>query len=132
RYQGGGDFKYRVKAGEIPYVDSIFPLGGQRGQQVSVELIGRHIDQPKLDMTLNASIPMGPMDVSASTPRGFSNPRAFEVGDLPEMMESEPNDAPTAANPATMPVVINGRIGQANDVDSFKIKAPATQPIVFE
>src|SRR5207253_10107425 len=38
RYQGGGNYTYRLYAGALPYVESIFPLGGQRGQQVEVAL----------------------------------------------------------------------------------------------
>jgi hypothetical protein len=132
RFQGGGDFGYRIKAGEIPYVDAIFPLGGKRGQNVSLELIGRNLDKQHVDMMLDASSPMGRRDVSATTPRGVSNRRSFDVGDLPEMTEAEPNDAPANANPATMPVVINGRIGQAGDADCFRYKSPTTQSVVCE
>src|SRR5205814_239205 len=61
RYQGGGDFTYRIKAGEIPYVDVIYPLGGKRGQEISLELVGRNLDKPKMSMTLDG--PMGKRDV---------------------------------------------------------------------
>lgn len=32
RYQGGGNYNYRLYAGALPLVRSIFPLGGQRGK----------------------------------------------------------------------------------------------------
>src|SRR2546422_8059209 len=37
RYKGGKDYKYRIVAGELPYLDSVFPLGGRRGQPVEVD-----------------------------------------------------------------------------------------------
>src|SRR2546421_8282303 len=130
RYQGGGDFTYRIKAGEIPYVDVIYPLGGKRGQQVSLELMGRNLDKPKMSMMLDG--PMGRRDVTAATSKGVSNGRSFEVGGLAETFEVEPNDGVARAQPATMPIVINGKINQAGDVDIFKVRSPATQPVVCE
>jgi len=34
RYRGGGNYSYRLTAGAIPYVESYFPFGGQRGKSV--------------------------------------------------------------------------------------------------
>jgi hypothetical protein len=130
RYQGGGDFTYRIKAGEIPYVDVIYPLGGKRGQQVSLELMGRNLDKPKMSMMLDG--PMGKRDVMAATSKGVSNPRSFDVGDLAEVFENEPNDGVARAQPTTMPIVVNGKINQAGDVDSFKLRVPAAQQVVCE
>ena len=31
RYQGGGNYLYRLNIGELPYLQSVFPLGGKRG-----------------------------------------------------------------------------------------------------
>ena len=132
QYRGGGGYDYRIRAGEIPYVDAIFPLGGKRGQLVSLELVGRNLPSPKMDMMLDGGAAMGRRDVSAPTPRGVSNPRSFEVSDLPELMESEPNGATDKPNAAAAPTVINGRMGQAGDVDRFVIKVPTTQPVVAE
>jgi hypothetical protein len=130
RYQGGGDFTYRIKAGEIPYVDVIYPLGGKRGQEISLDLIGRNLDKPRMSMMLDG--PMGKRDVMAATSKGVSNARSFEVGDLQETFEAEPNDGVAKATPTTMPIVVNGRINQAGDVDSFKVRVSATQPVVCE
>ena len=33
RYKGGEEFVYRLSVGELPYLDSIFPLGGRRGHR---------------------------------------------------------------------------------------------------
>jgi YHS domain-containing protein len=132
QYRGGAGYDYRIRAGEIPYVDAIFPLGGKRGQLVSLELVGRNLPSPKMDMMLDDGSPMGRRQVTAPTPRGVSNPRSFEVSDLPELMESEPNGPGDKPNPAATPIVVNGRIGQAGDTDRFVVKVPATQPIVAE
>ena len=47
-------------------------------------------------------------------------------------MESEPKNAADRSNPVSAPSVINGRIGEANDVDVFRFKATADQKLVVE
>src|SRR2546430_10400809 len=49
-----------------------------------------NLDKPKMSMMLDG--PMGKRDVMAATSKGVSNARSFEVGDLPEAFEVEPND----------------------------------------
>ena len=39
-YRGREDFVYRVAVGDLPFVTSIFPLGGQAGTQTTVALEG--------------------------------------------------------------------------------------------
>src|SRR5262249_3311269 len=39
-YRGREDFVYRVTAGELPFVTSVFPLGGKAGARTPVELLG--------------------------------------------------------------------------------------------
>src|SRR5258706_14356478 len=92
--------------------------------------MGRNLDKPKMSMMLDG--PMGKRDVMAATSKGVSNARSFEVGDLAETFEVEPNDGVAKAQPTTMPIVINGKINQAGDVDSFKIRVPAAQQVVCE
>ena len=36
RYKGGEAFVYRLSIGELPYLDSIFPLGGRRGTENTI------------------------------------------------------------------------------------------------
>src|SRR5262249_49403382 len=75
RYQGGKDYKYRIVAGELPYLDSVFPLGGQRGQPVEVSLRGRNLDElSKLKLRVESDAPLGQQEIRASTARGYSNP----------------------------------------------------------
>jgi hypothetical protein len=133
RYQGGKDFKYRILAGELPYLDSVFPLGGQRGKSVEVVLRGRNLDGlEKMKLKVESTAPLGQQEIRASTARGFSNPVLFDVGDAPELAETEPNNAPTNANTVAVPITINGRIQGDKDVDQFKFKAEKGQQLILE
>ncbi len=133
RYQGGKDFKYRIVAGESPWLDGLFPLGGQRGQSVEVTLRGRNLDGlAQMKLKIEPDAPLGQQEIRAHTARGYSNPVLFEVGELAELTEKEPNNSPTNANALTLPVVINGRINNEKDVDQFKFKVEKDQTFIFE
>jgi hypothetical protein len=47
-YRGREDFVYRITLGELPFVTSIFPLGGPAGAQTAVELKGWNLPVDKL------------------------------------------------------------------------------------
>jgi hypothetical protein len=133
RYQGGKDFKYRIVAGELPYLDGIFPLGAQRGKSFEVALRGRNLDGlSKMKLRIEPTAPLGQQEIRAHTGRGYSNAALIDVGDLAEFNEAEPNDSSTNANAITLPVVINGRIGKEKDVDQFKFKVEKDQTFIFE
>ena len=50
-YRGREDFVYRITLGELPYVTSIFPLGGPAGAQTTVELKGWNLPVTTLTQT---------------------------------------------------------------------------------
>jgi len=133
RYQGGGNYTYRIYAGALPYVESIFPLGGQRGKQVEVTFTGRNLaDTSKMLLNLAAKAPLGRQEIRAHTPNGSSNLRPFDVSDLPDFTEVEPNNTTDKVNVVTIPVAINGRISPAKDIDRFKFKSDKDQKLVCD
>ena len=133
RYQGGGNYKYRLRAGVLPFVANSFPFGGKRGDTVEVELKGANLEgADKISLNLAADAGRGIQEIRASTSRGLSNPFIFDVSDLPQFMEKEPNSAIDQADPISIPVVINGRIGGEKDYDAFKFHANKEQRIIFD
>ena len=133
RFQGGGDYRYRVVAGVLPYLEFLFPFGGRRGSSVELELQGRHLEgAERMNVQIAADAPLGRQEIRAHTPRGLSNPQPFEAGDLPEGRETEPNNSAEKAATFAAPVVVNGTIGQAGDVDIVRITSPADQKLVVE
>src|SRR6185436_17071307 len=128
-----GAHKYRLNAGPLPYLESIFPFGGQRGKQVEVALNGKNLEgTTKMTFGIAATSPLGRQEIRANTPKGLSNPFPFDVQDFPEMFENEMNDALTNAQSVTPPVVINGKIGTPKDADRFKFKSATDQKLVCE
>jgi hypothetical protein len=132
RFRGGGDYAYRLTAGPIPYVESFYPFGGQRGKPVELSLNGYNLDgTTKLMLNIEAKARRN-QEIRVKTPRGYSNLVPFDVTDLPEVSEAEPNNALTNAQALTVPALVNGRIGEARDVDHFKFKAASDQKLVCE
>jgi len=62
----------------------------------------------------------------------ISNTVPFAVDTLPECLEKESNDSPQAAQPVTLPVIVNGRIDRPGDWDVFRIGGRAGQEVVAE
>jgi hypothetical protein len=133
RYRGGPEYSYHIRAGALPYLDSIFPFGGQRGKPVDVKLHGRNLDESApIHLQLDGAAPLGSVDLRGHAALGFSNPRPFAVGRISEMTEQEPNDTAETANAVTPPVAINGRIQKEKDADVFKFKAAKGERFIFD
>jgi hypothetical protein len=128
-YRGREDFVYRITAGELPFVTGIFPLGGKAGTQTTLEVQGWNL--PQTNLVMNAGKP-GTYPVSEQKDGWACNPVVFTVDDLPECFEQEPNDSPKTAQPVTLPIIINGRIGHPGDRDMFRFTGKAGQQIVAE
>jgi hypothetical protein len=130
-YRGRENFIYRLAIGELPRLTHIFPLGGQRNSNVTVELHGVHLPVQTLDVAIPADSP--PVRYVKVTRDGLSsNVLPLAVGDFPEVRETEPNDSIEKANRVEPPVTINGRIGQRGDADYFVFSAQAKQTLVME
>jgi hypothetical protein len=133
RLQGGDKFDYRLLAGSLPYVRAAFPFAGRRGDTTEVELRGYNLQgAEKITLHFDATARLGQQELRTTSPAGLSNPFAFIVSDLPELMESEPNTSVTHANTITLPTAINGRIQTAKDYDAFKFRVEKDQRWIFE
>ena len=132
RYRGGNEYFYRLTAGPVPYVESLFPFGGARGKAVEVAITGRNLDgTTKVTLDIASKAPRS-QEIRVKTPRGFSNLIPFTVSDFNEVMEVEPNNEPAQAQSVTAPLVINGRLGEAGDVDRFKFKSDKDQKLTLD
>ena len=132
RYRGGNEYSYRLTAGPVPYVEALFPFGGARGKSVEVAINGRNLDgTTKMTLDIASKAPRS-QEIRVKTPRGYSNLIPFNVSDLNEIMEAEPNNALTNAQAVTAPLVINGRIGEPKDIDRFKFKSASDQKLVCD
>ena len=134
RYKGGGGFRYRLNIGELPYLETIFPLGGQRGTDNTIAVTGANLETVNaIQVSIDNETPIGQQSLRVKTPSGLtSNPHPFSIGSLAEMAESEPNDSADKANAVNTPITINGKIDKQGDVDRFSFEIKTPQFLVFE
>jgi hypothetical protein len=128
-YRGREDFVYRITLGELPYVTSIFPLGGPAGAQTTVELQGWNLPVTSLTLT-NTEAGIYPLSVRKED--RVSNLVPFAVDPLPECLEKEPNNSVAAAQAVTLPIIVNGRIDKPGDWDVFRFAGRAGDTVVAE
>ena len=67
-YRGREDFVYRITAGELPFVTSIFPLGAGAGQPAKVGMKGWNLGGATLDVPPKDAAP-GLISSAAGRPR---------------------------------------------------------------
>src|ERR1051325_840928 len=137
---------------ELPHIrlDRIFPLGGQAGTTVEIEITGRDLDDVKalrfdhpgfktelikasqFRVTIAGDVPPGTYEARAVGKWGISAVQLFEVGrGLTEVAEKEPNDSPDKAQPVPMNVAINGR-SDGNGDDFFRFPAKKGERVVID
>ena len=130
-YRGREDFVYRISAGQLPFVTSIFPLGGPAGAAPAPALSGWGLAGAKLDAPPAANS-SGLVMLTASGSGHTSNRLPFALGDLLELLEIEPNDTTASAQKVSLPVIVNGRIERPDDWDVFQFTGHANDPLVVE
>ena len=139
-----------------PYLDYIYPAGGNPGQTIELELGGLNgfegadrllIDGPpgisveevqkpthdtvKVRIKITADAAPGRRLVRvAGGSAGLTNERPFFVGRLPELIEIEPNGTADQPQQIAIPAVINGRLQAKLDIDYFRFEGKAGQSIV--
>lgn len=130
-YRGREDFVYRITIGELPWITSIFPLGGPAGQDTAVELRGWNLPLRTLTVNNRDRAP-GIYPLMVGEPPRQSNAVPFAVDTLPECLENEPNDSAERAQRLTLPIIVNGRSDSPGDVDVFAFEGRAGSTLVAE
>lgn len=118
-YQGSAAASYRLTVGDLPWATSLYPAGGQRGHAVPVVVQGANLAAP---VTTRVEISgSAPDQLNVAGLPGAAHTLPFVVGDLPEVLETEPNNEAADANPVAVGSVFNGRLQRAGDVDAFRV-----------
>ena len=90
------------------------------------------VGEIKLRVTVAPDAPLGVRELRVATPRmGLSTIGLIVVSDDVQVMEVEPNNDVAHAQLVTLPCDVNGKIQQAEDVDSYKFTVSAGQEATF-
>ena len=132
-YRGREDFVYRITIGELPFVTSIFPLGGRAGDPGTIEMNGWNLQKAELIPPGRDAEP-GVYSIAAwQSGKGLiSNRIPFALGTLPECLDKESNNDLAKAQKVNLPIIVNGRMDQPDDNDVFEVQGKAGETIVAE
>ncbi len=130
-YRGREDFVYRITVGEVPFVTSIFPLGGRVGEPASIEMEGWNLTKAELAPPPKDA-QAGVYQLSAKAGKFVSNRMPFVLGTLPECLDQESNNDQAHAQKVKLPIVVNGRTDKPDDWDVFQVDGKAGDTIVAE
>ncbi len=130
-YRGRESFTYRITVGELPFVTSIFPLGGRAGEPGKIEMNGWNLDKATLAPPAEDAGP-GHHLIAATDGKRVSNYVTFALNTLPECRDAEPNNEPANAQKVKLPIIVNGRADRPGDWDVFEVQGKAGETIVVE
>ena len=138
---GGKDDYYRVDAGALPYITRHFPLGVRAGETTAVAVEGVNLGGIR-ELKIEAPKPAAgrktvPITLKENAVLPLNRVRLV-IGDLPEIMEQEPNNSLAQAEDVSVPITINGHIrggakpGEASDEDYFRFHAAKAQQLTID
>lgn len=133
--------------GQAPSVEALFPAGGQRGTSFELRAIGRiepwpaqvWADDPELKFVpsetngwfrvqVGTAAATGPHWVRVFNEHGASAPRLFVVGEVPELIEKQTEEAQASEELIErLPVTINGLLRRRSEVDVAQVRCEAGQ-----
>jgi hypothetical protein len=127
RYGGNGNYFYRLRIGDFPLVAAPFPAAVSRGSKSSLEAtmleaVGAKpatLDPLKVDVPAKFADAMLPLVVRRAAGQGSGFTAAL-VTDVPEQLESEPNNDAKQATAWTVGSAMNGRFAAPRDRDFFR------------
>lgn len=147
---------FSAVAQPAPKIVRVFPLGGQAGTPVDVEILGELLSNATgvefdcTDLTwtetkrssygkltgrvsISANAALGPHMFRVATRDGYSTSLMFNVGQFPSKEEVEPNDHLSNAQTLTgLPLELQGRLDGAPDADHFAVRVQARERWLFE
>jgi hypothetical protein len=130
-YRGREDFVYRITVGELPFVTSIFPLGGPVGVPAAIKMKGWNLVGSELQPP-PTNTPAGITYITARRGNFLSNRAPFALDTLPECLEQEANNKMSRAQKVTLPMIVNGRIDQPDDWDVYQFTGKSNETVVAE
>jgi hypothetical protein len=130
-FRGRDDFVYRISIDELPLVTSVFPLGGRLGSSVGADIGGHNL--PENVTVLDAKQgETGICEKSFLGKNWLPYPIRYAVDDLPEHLESEPNNNLKQAEKISLPIIVNGRISENTDIDYFSFEGRKGDRVVLD
>lgn len=128
-FGGNDNCQYRLHVGDFPRPLAVVPAGGQPGETITATLV----DAAGTTSTQKITLPSEPMEefpfVASQDGKIAPSPNMLRVVNMPNVLESEPDDDPAKLTAHDLPAAFNGVLQSAGDVDWFKFRAKKNQQI---
>jgi hypothetical protein len=133
RFQGGGNFNYRLRIGDFPCVTTPYPMGVKKGAPAQLAFAGSRLEGAQaVTVNIPNENPITFLNVGVKLPNGTASGfGSVSVGSSDEALEVEPNDEPAMATRVNYGASLNGRFDKPGDVDRFVFTAKAGQRFMF-
>jgi hypothetical protein len=130
-YDGDPRWVYALLATNRPYASHVYPMAANPGQVLEVEPVGSaRLVRPRVRLQAPATPGLHQVELDLGGVK--TNPVAFLVSPLPQVVEQEPNDTEATATRVTIPCGISGRIGKKRDLDHYVFAATKGRAVRFE
>lgn len=141
RYQGGQDWRYRIRIGDFPLASVPVPLAAKRGTSTVVRFAGPLVD---LNQAVSVNAPADPNleaisiwprsnPVFPEQPNGLPGwPVALRLTDLPELTESEASASPAQAQLVPIPGAVSGRFLKPGEKDHYRLALKQGQRVLVK
>ncbi len=110
---------FRLKIGELDYADTVFPLGVQRGQSASVQLLAHNKPADRIDVTVPADSLDDWMPVRSRSPWFTGTAPRVAISDHEELVED--SSAGGVQELSTVPIAVSGRLSEPREEDQYAL-----------
>ncbi len=119
-FGGNGACTYRLHVGRFPRPRAVVPAGGRWGENLDViwlgDVAGERRETVSLPNELRGDFSLVAHDDQGTSPFGS----VFRLGELANVLETEPNNSAAEATIASVPAALGGVIATSGDVDWFR------------
>ena len=122
---------YRLTLSDAPFAFGTMPAGAQRGRKSPLHLLGWNLDPAVASQIVDTADAVPLADLTRLFPACAERPLPVYIGDFPELVEVEPNNTATNAQPVDAPCYVTGRIERPGDEDRFAFNAKKGEQFNF-
>ena len=121
-HRGREDLVYRLTIGEIPFVESVYPLAVKRNEKTTLKLIGENLKTDKIEVFRKSK-----GDFELNVEGAYHNR-------IPLMVRGDSIDASGDTSPRKLeiPAEVDGIIAFENKVDTYKVDLVQGEKIIVE
>ncbi|MCA9041093.1 MAG: PPC domain-containing protein [Planctomycetaceae bacterium] len=124
-YDGLQPYVYRLTLSTGPHLEAIYPLGGHADEETTFRLLGSNLPQETVKFTLPSNT-LSPITYNPLREIGVTGSVALDVDQVSEFLEEQQSEA------VTLPAVLNGRITQPAELDTWKLQLTAGEKVEFD